>query len=315
MATSSMLSMSSIALKNIVKPPNMVANALDWKKITRGAATAMTINVHADRIGLALATFGGTRSSGDDDETAMLLQRSSSSGSSSSPDNHDHDYFNCRVLDSIPLVSRKRVVSPEDKRRLSGLVREHNISGFVVSWPVQQDTGLMGASCGRTLWTLEQLLLQEDDANLDDDDDDEDEINSRDTNKRKTRRGHPIFTPNRPLCLWDGIHREQPKTDAFGRCPIYSRTSQKTEHCASKEQYHQEDSSGNIIGPAQVWKDFCESHWPVTGTTTRDNRNNNKSASSTLVQSRNNNKHNNKALPSSYSNRISSRRRTTLVAA
>ena len=47
----------SALLKKVLKPPSAVANALDWKKAPGGVATAMTIDIHADRIGLALTTL------------------------------------------------------------------------------------------------------------------------------------------------------------------------------------------------------------------------------------------------------------------
>mmetsp|Transcript_6086 Transcript_6086/g.14228 ORF Transcript_6086/g.14228 Transcript_6086/m.14228 type:complete len:288 (+) Transcript_6086:172-1035(+) len=211
MAAGSILSSSSniltsIALKKVVKPPNMVANALDWKKASGGVATAMAIDIHADRIGLALGTLENNNHNNNhsnsitsdydsNDATMMKLMMRGSTTSSHHPSSldqqqHHNHYlgygFSCTVLDSILLVKegdesssqsnnnsnirrkrKKKVVPREDKLRLSGLVREHNVCGFVVSWPIQQDTGLMGASCGRTLWTLEQLLF---DGGGDDDD-------------------------------------------------------------------------------------------------------------------------------------------------
>lgn len=241
-----MAALSSIALTKVLRPPSAVANTLDWRKASGGVATAMTIDVHADRIGLALATL---RSESDCD-MEVHQRRTSRTGLSSNGHSHrgqtNNNYsFSCTVLDSIPLVGKRRMnlVPPDAKRMLSGLVRDHNICGFVVSWPLQQDTGLMGASCGRTLWALEQLLAEE----------------CEDDDESSTTSTAPLFANNRPLCLWDGVHREQPATDAFGRSSVYARTSTKTEHCASKEQYHQDES----VLAAEVWKDFCEHHWPL----------------------------------------------------
>lgn len=260
MAASALL--SSVALKKVVRPPSTVANTLDWKKATGGAATAMTIDIHSDRIGLALATLR----SDNEGEFDMEVHRGSRR-----PWDREHSRgfsFSCEVLDSIPLIyadsagggektaprtekrkKRKRVMPPDAKLRLSGLVRDHNVCGFVVSWPVQQDTGLMGASCGRTLWALEQLVEE---------DETESEHSGDSTPIIRPKFG-PLFAPNRPLCLWDGVHKEHPSADAFGRSSVYARTSTKTEHCASKEQYHQDDS----VLAAEIWRDFCEHHWPA----------------------------------------------------
>ena len=251
-----MAALSSTVLTKVLRPPSAVANTLDWRKASGGVAAAMTIDVHADRIGLALATL---RSESDCDMEVHQRRRSRTGRSSvdrntgnglSHSRGRNNYSFSCTVLDSIPLVGKRRMklVPPDAKRMLSGLVRDHNICGFVVSWPLQQDTGLMGASCGRTLWALEQLLAEEC----------EDDVESSSSSSSSTSTV-PLFANNRPLCLWDGIHREQPATDAFGRSSVYARTSTKTEHCASKEQYHQDES----VLAAQVWKDFCEHHWPL----------------------------------------------------
>ena len=280
-----MAALSSIALTKVLRPPSAVANTLDWRKASGGVATAMTIDVHADRIGLTLATL---RSESDCD-MEVHQRRTSRTGLSSNghshrgqTNNNNNNYsFSCTVLDSIPLVGKRRMnlVPPDAKRMLSGLVRDHNICGFVVSWPLQQDTGLMGASCGRTLWALEQLLAEE----------------CEDDDESSTTSTAPLFANNRPLCLWDGVHREQPATDAFGRSSVYARTSTKTEHCASKEQYHQDES----VLAAEVWKDFCEHHWPlamdesiaVTTANTMQIPNTNNSGAGLRIQSSNHKHH------------------------
>mmetsp|Transcript_1908 Transcript_1908/g.5010 ORF Transcript_1908/g.5010 Transcript_1908/m.5010 type:complete len:237 (+) Transcript_1908:251-961(+) len=163
---------------------------------------------------------------------------------------------------------RKRAVHPFARRKLAGLVRDHGVAGFVVSWPVQPDTGLMGASCGRTLWAVEQLLLR-------DDDDDGDDY-------------PPVFGPHRPLCLWSGggtrrdddpqqqrerdgdplrtaARRFTTTPDAFGRSSSYARTSTKTEHRASKEQYYHY-SRDESVSAAEIGRDFFEHHWPAAAT-------------------------------------------------
>jgi hypothetical protein len=125
----------------------------------------------------------------------------------------------------------KKKVPTEAKQRLARLVKDYKVCGFVVSWPLQKDTGRMGASCGRTLYTLEQLL--------------------EDTS---------IINSNRPLCLWDSQHVQPTEVDEFGRSPVFARTSTKTQHVASKEQYHQDED----IVATQVWDDFCQKYWPAT---------------------------------------------------
>ena len=269
-----------MALKHVLRPPSAVANVLDWKKASGGVATALSIDVHNDRIALALATLRSDKESSDGFVVVPWGIGRSRRRNSNHYYGQSHDLCGVHysVLDSISLVDtetageqfstsslagtttdssgrrrrRKRVVPPDARRKLAGVVRDHAVSGFVVSWPVQQDTGLVGASCGRTLWALEQFL-----------DDDGDHY-------------PPVFCPHRPLCLWNGA-RLHPKegqdgdplqtakhstADAFGRSSVYARISTKTEHRASKEQYPRDES----VSVLEIGRDFFEHHWPATST-------------------------------------------------
>jgi RNase H-fold protein (predicted Holliday junction resolvase) len=174
-------------------------------------STILSLDIHADRIGLAMAS----------NPSALSLKKNR-------PDSSDNNksYY---PLESIRLSSKNKKVPAEAKQRLAEIVKEYKVCGFVVSWPLQRDTGRMGASCGRTLYTLEQLL---DDPS--------------------------IINTNRPLCLWDSQHVQATQVDAFGRSPVFARTSTKQQHLASKEQYHQDES----IVATQVWEDFCQQYWP-----------------------------------------------------
>lgn len=178
----------------VLTTPSKIASALDWKKLN---GSVLSLDIHKDRIGLAVAShpsFGGKAVS----------------------------------LDDIPLAKRGRVTK-ECKERLATLAKDYRVCGVVVSWPVQPDTGRMGASCGRVLHTLDDLLADS-----------------------------SLCTSSRPLCLWDGEHSMPEPEDQWGRCTAYSRTSSKTEHRASIEQYNTDE---NIVA-ANVWEDFCRSHWP-----------------------------------------------------
>eukprot|EP00980_Cylindrotheca_fusiformis_P028585 scaffold22613_cov126-Cylindrotheca_fusiformis.AAC.5 len=139
------------------------------------------------------------------------------------------------TLESIPLARRGRVTE-ECRSTLAKLVKEHKVCGVVVSWPLQNDTHRMGAACGRVLHTLEDLLEHDSTSN--------------------------IFTPSRPLCLWNGQpkNEEEVQPDEFGRLAVYGRTppSDKHIHKASEEQYNQDE---NIVA-ANVWDDFVKAHWP-----------------------------------------------------
>jgi len=158
----------------------------------------MSIDIHKDRIGLAVSS---------------------------------HPSYGEKSVTFIPIkLAKKGKLNQECKDLLSALVRDHKVCGFVVSFPLQQDTGRMGAACGRVLHTLDDILL--------------------DTNN--------IVTPNRPLCLWDALHSTPEREDEWGRCAAYARTSDKTVHVASQEQYNQDEN----IAAVQVWEDFCQENWP-----------------------------------------------------
>ena len=181
-------------MKLLVQPSKIVS-ALDWKK-ARGSV--LTLDIHKDRIGMALAS-------------------------------HPAVQDGVQTLESVTLLS-KGEVSEEVRVSLSKVVSEHNVCGVIVSWPLQQDTGKMGAACGRVLHTLEDFLKD----------------------SKYVPKG-PL-----PLCLWDGVHPHQEHEDQWGRCTAYCRTSNKSIHRASEEQYNQDE---NIVA-VQVWNDFVRTHWP-----------------------------------------------------
>jgi RNase H-fold protein (predicted Holliday junction resolvase) len=202
---------ASKSLLKVLTTPCKLASALDWKKMS--GSTILSLDIHADRIGLARC----------DHPSSGTIKGFPSSQPTSVPS------LSCHPLESLPLDRKSKTISEEAKKKLADLVKDHNVCGFVVSWPMQQDTGRMGASCGRTLFTLEQLM-----------------------------KDNSVFTPNRPLCLWDANHVQPTQMDAFGRSTEFTKTSTKKLHLASQEQYHQDES----IAASQVWQDFCQQYWP-----------------------------------------------------
>jgi len=205
---------SSKQLMRVLATPSRVANALDWKRSTGGAVA--TLDVHADRIGVRISRHPIQSSSSSSSPSESMLSRTS--------------------YHSFPLSFKGRSKIPESTRQgLSDLIHRYGVCGFVVSWPVQDDTGLQGAACGRTIFALEELLQDQGGNNNE----------------------HVVFEPGLPICLWDGKHHVS-TADAFGRSPTYARISDKTEHVASKEQYHQDES----VVASSVWEDFVRTHWP-----------------------------------------------------
>jgi hypothetical protein len=192
------MSSATVASRNLMQVltvPSKVASALDWKKL--GGAIA-TLAIHVDRIEVAVA-------------------------------HHPSKGERSKTFESLPLTKKGRAIPESTRQRLEEIVKDEAVCGFVVSCPVQGDTGALGYAAGRALFTLEQILHQSN-----------------------------VLSPNRPVCLWDGIHKQQPPIDTWGRCSAYARTSSKREHLASRDQYY---SSEGIVA-AQVWDDYFKTMWP-----------------------------------------------------
>ena len=200
-------------MKQLSKP-SKVASTLDWKKLN--GSTLLSLNIHKDRIGVAVASHP---SFGDD----------------------------CQELDPLRFADDHITIDKHCLDRFQRIVDDYKVCGIVVSWPLQHDTGRMGAACGRVIYALEELI----DKSGDDKDD----------------KTHSVVSSNRPLCLWDSAHiipkqRNDPqkKIDGFGRCASYgSRTlNEKREYIASESQYHEDENTVVV----RVWQDFCKEHWP-----------------------------------------------------
>lgn len=155
-------------------------------------------------------------------------------------------------LPSIPIqtqvVNNQRVISPAVAEELGKIMNAWNVCGMVVSWPVQEE-GWVGAPCGRVLFTLDQLI--------------------------QSQTGAGVINANRKVCLWNESHNEYCE-DNWGRCPLYAKTSEKTIHYASKEQYQAPRTLA-----ADVWNDFCRAHWPALY-----NNNNEQESATTTASSR-----------------------------
>lgn len=231
--------------KDLIKllvSPSKIARTLNWKK---GAdASVLSLDIHKDRIGLAIAQ-------------------------------HPSFQQKAKTLEPIQLQVEKDKgwsIPDSGKERFRQIVSDHQICGIVVSWPLQQDTGRMGAACGRVFHTLEDLIQIDDEDNATTDDTETSSSSSSPSSSSSLATMSPksslsrreidndeVFNKNRPICLWDGVHPQQEQQDEFGRCSAYSRTSNKTVHVASKEQYHQDE---NVVA-AEVWADFVKTHWPT----------------------------------------------------
>eukprot|EP00980_Cylindrotheca_fusiformis_P013107 scaffold3292_cov120-Cylindrotheca_fusiformis.AAC.2 len=215
-------------LQRMITSPSKVASALDWKMAN--GASILSMAIQPGRIGLAVASH------------PSLQQQQQ-----------------IKTLEAITMLSPRHnqgiatggnsSTPQEAVKRLQEIVKTHNICGVVVSWPMQQDTGKMGYSCGLTLHTLEQLLL----------------LATADASN-PAAKNIPL------LCLWDSAHTPEPTVDSWGRSADYARTSAKTVHLASEEQYYvSSTASTSTSSPSNdpnkvamgVMDDFLKVNWPT----------------------------------------------------
>lgn len=248
-------------LSKCLVAPSQIASKLNWQHQRRAmnknqSAVVLTLDIHKNRIEATLASHPSLgRQQQQQQASDGCTTTSSQAASSSSPQETTIPYhfqggkLPQYVKDQLEdLIQQQRHPHPQHQSRSKS--KSPNVVGVLVSWPVQKDTGHMGAPCGRTLHVVEELLQQE----------------------------TTLFGPttSRPLAFWDAHHHHHHhhhaltcgadgattachKTDAWGRCPEYSRTTHKDHiHRASVEQYHQDED----LAVQQVWEDFCKVHWP-----------------------------------------------------
>jgi RNase H-fold protein (predicted Holliday junction resolvase) len=191
-------------LMKALQGPAKVASALDWKKAS-GSILSMDIGTNGK---ISLAVSG---------HPSFLEEKP-------------------KVLDPISMEletreGNRRTMSREAVAQFQDIVKQYNVAGFLVNWPVQPE-GRCGAPCGKTLHAVESLLEE----------------------------SSTIMNQNRPLCLWDEHHFVD-ETDDFGRNKIYGEvpSSDQTEHLARTEQYAHETSGSMAV---KVWNDFCKKQWP-----------------------------------------------------
>jgi hypothetical protein len=185
-------------LSTYLTTPNRLAHAFDWHKAAGKSILSMSIG--KDYINLAVAP-------------------------------HPESTEPPQPLPSIPfqtqIINHQRVLAPAVAHELSKIMNDWNVSGLLVSWPVQEE-GWVGAPAGRVLFTLDHL------------------VNSN----------TGVIDARRKVVLWDQTHHENHE-DEWGRDPVYAHASEKSVHYASQEQY----KVPNTIA-VDVWNDFCRVHWP-----------------------------------------------------
>eukprot|EP00538_Stauroneis_constricta_P013457 CAMPEP_0119570112 /NCGR_PEP_ID=MMETSP1352-20130426/43448_1 /TAXON_ID=265584 /ORGANISM="Stauroneis constricta, Strain CCMP1120" /LENGTH=340 /DNA_ID=CAMNT_0007619777 /DNA_START=519 /DNA_END=1541 /DNA_ORIENTATION=+ len=258
----SSIRMASKQLHRVIANPAKVASALDWKQAKD--ATVLTMTLHTDRIGLAVASHPASCVHQQASWSGRSLRSASSHGPSMVAEPQDSAL---QVLPSIPLTGKKRTRVPAGTvKELKTLMDQYNVCGVVLSWPLQEDTARMGANCGRALHTLDQLLLASDDDDVTGNSSPKSSSDIISNNIGECSNG--LFSSSsRPVCFWtsQAVDHEGNREDGWSRCRLYAGSTDADAkpapafHMASIEQYHQKNE--NIVA-VQVWDDFCRTHWP-----------------------------------------------------
>ena len=118
-----------------------------------------------------------------------------------------------------------------------------------MGWPLQRDTGKVGAPCGRVLYTLESMMQHQD-------------------HQQEQQQCSTLFSSHRPFCFWTPAALSASSSlplvaeleDTWGRCTAYgvAAPSSKTTHLASREQYVFDETAQ----ATDLWYDFWKTHWP-----------------------------------------------------
>lgn len=193
---------SAKAISHFLAAPGKVASTLNWKK---QSGSVLSLLISKEKIDLALASHPECRNQVRIVEPIPLTT---------------HTVENCKVLDESVA------------RELMKVIAAYNVCGIVVGWPVEKE-GWCGASCGRVLYTLDQLV------NADTETD--------------------VLKATRPLCLYDMNHHI-PSEDEWGRSAVYSEICNKKVHVSSERELYQSEDTSEIV--TSLWNDFCKTHWP-----------------------------------------------------
>jgi RNase H-fold protein (predicted Holliday junction resolvase) len=155
--------MASKHITKVLTTPSKVASSLDWKK---ASSAILSLDIQKGQIGIAVAF-------------------------------HPSFQETTSVLDSIQIS--RQALSESIPHRIADIVKERDICGFVVSWPIQDDTGKLGYSFGLVLNTLDQLP--------------------------EASKNQAVISSTRPFCLWDASHVSPTDVDQWGRSADYTRSS------------------------------------------------------------------------------------------
>lgn len=191
------INMTKNKLTQFMTVPSKIAGALDWKKTS---GSILSLKFERDCVSMNLAPHPSLK---------LKIQ-------SLDP-----------ILIKYMVRNNRKVLVASVRDKLQDIVLSNKVCGFVVDWPLQKE-GRKGASCGRVLHFLDNLLEAQ------------------------------VLTQNRRFCLWNGDHITMETEDNWGRCSAYGRKCEVSGHIDSGYQYA--NTSTNVV--ADMWSDFAETHWP-----------------------------------------------------
>jgi hypothetical protein len=246
---------AALSITKFLTSPTRVAHALDWKKAVSGCTTASVLSLHVgkDCIDLAVTGLGHPSSSSSLSLDSMCVQPLPSIPLKKTT---------CQVSSNNKSCFKTSTLHPSVAQELHDLVKDWNVCGFVVSWPVQKE-GRCGAQCGRVLHTLDQIVAAD--------------LNNSSLN---SSLNSSMFNFSRPVCLWDSNHVPAMREDEWGRSVTYagrttmtapadtarnnSNNSHKPNkpmiHYASVEQYQDDGAVAAEIAADYMRHFFPEHH-------------------------------------------------------
>jgi len=220
----------STRLIKLLKTPSQLANSLDWGKQSK---TVATLHIGKDNIGMAISSHPEYGEPSQPILPALKLELQavdvpycSSKGS--------HKKNDGSITCTTAATKQRKQLSPQTVRAIQDICDRHNVGSFVVVWPLQKE-GRPGAACGKVLHTLESLIAV----------------------------SNSVLTPHRPICLFHNLESDEHlkyREDEWGRCAVYARSTNKTYHKASIQQYRIPE--GCSFAAVDAWDAFCYHHWP-----------------------------------------------------
>jgi hypothetical protein len=255
--------------------PTKVASIFDWKKANN--CTVLVLNFHKDRIGIAVAYHPSTviSSSGGGAPASCYELEPLRFDNNNKNHNNNNNNGTCTINSTRPLsIASRGAINQICLNRFSDIIEKYKVCGVIVSWPIQHDTGRMGAACGRVIYALEQLWEQSNGGNNNNDNSNNHNHNNHNNNNNNSVNGGSGGLLSRPFCLWDAGHidlkqRTDPsrRVDVFGRCASYGGNS-------SSDSTSKKDSSDDhsILASSTSTSTVPESNNSNNNRNTRNNK-------------------------------------------